>query len=53
MPYRSLRWPNGTAPNWQNHRFPASPSFVVELPAGPLTDAAARRHVSALLRLAQ
>jgi murein peptide amidase A len=53
MPYRSLRWPNGTAPNWQNHRFPGSPSFVVELPAGRLTNAAARRHVDALLRLAQ
>ena len=36
MPYRSLRWPNGTAPNWQNHRFPDDAAFVVELPAGPL-----------------
>ena len=52
MHYRSLPWPNGTAPNWQNHRFPGSPSFVVELAPGPLTDAQARRHVGALLRLA-
>jgi protein MpaA len=52
MRYRSLPWPNGTAPNWQNHRFPGSPSFVVELAPGLLTDAAARRHVDALLELA-
>ena len=53
MPYRSLRWPNGTAPNWQNHRFPGTPSFVVELAEGSLTDTQVDRHVSALLRLAQ
>jgi hypothetical protein len=53
MRYRSLPWPNGTAPNWQNHRFPRSPSFVVELAPGGLTDAAARRHVHALLQLAR
>ncbi|HEU4600268.1 MAG TPA: M14 family zinc carboxypeptidase, partial [Solirubrobacterales bacterium] len=33
MPFRLMRWPAGTAPNWQNHRFHAA-SFVVELPAG-------------------
>jgi protein MpaA len=53
MPYRSLPWPNGTAPNWQNHRFPGTPSFVVELAAGGLSDAQVDRHVSALLRLPQ
>jgi hypothetical protein len=36
MRYRSLAWPNGSAPNWQNHLDPRSPSFVVELPAGPI-----------------
>ena len=36
MRYRSLAWPNGTAPNWQNHLDPRAPSFVVELPPGPL-----------------
>jgi murein peptide amidase A len=41
MRYRSLPWPNGSAPNWQNHLDPHSPSFVVELPAGPLTAARA------------
>jgi protein MpaA len=35
-PYLSVPWPLGTAANWQNHRFPGSASFVVELPAGPV-----------------
>jgi len=35
MPFRAMRWPAGTAPNWQNHRFEA-PAFVVELPQGRL-----------------
>jgi protein MpaA len=35
-PYRSIHWPYGTASNWQNHRFPGSASFVVELPPGPV-----------------
>jgi protein MpaA len=36
-PYRSIRWPHGTAANWQNHRFPGAASFVVELPPGRAT----------------
>ena len=52
-PYRSLRWPNGTAPNWQNHRFSATASFVVELRAGPLRATEADRHAAALLRLTE
>jgi hypothetical protein len=51
MPFRAIRWPNGTAPNWQNHL--GETSFVVELPAGPLSAAAARRHATAILRLAE
>jgi hypothetical protein len=51
--YRSIRWPNATAPNWQNHRFPGAASFVVELPAGELSDPEARRHVDAILGLAE
>jgi murein peptide amidase A len=51
-PYRSIRWPNGTAPNWQNHRFPGTTSFVVELPPGPLSARAAARHARAVLGLA-
>ncbi len=38
VPYRSLRWPHGTGPNWQNHRFPGDTAFVVELPAGQLSE---------------
>jgi murein peptide amidase A len=52
MRYRSIRWPSGTAPNWQNHRLPGPAAFVVELPAGPLSAAAAARHAAAILRLA-
>ena len=51
MPYRSLRWPHGTGPNWQNHRFPGDPAFVVELPAGPLSAAAAEQQARAILGL--
>jgi murein peptide amidase A len=36
-PYQSIEWPFGTAANWQNHRFPGAASFVVELPAGPVS----------------
>ena len=50
-PYRSLRWPHGSGPNWQNHRDPEDAAFVVELPPGPLTRAAAERYVDAILRL--
>lgn len=31
-PFARMRWLDGTAPNWQNHRFPGTSSFVVELP---------------------
>jgi protein MpaA len=50
-PYRSLRWPNGSAPNWQNHAFPGTASFVVELPAGRISDARTARHARAVRRL--
>jgi murein peptide amidase A len=51
MPYRSIRWPHGTAPNWQNHRFPGTASFVVELAAGPLSETQVARHARAVKRL--
>lgn len=50
-PYRTLRWPNGTASNWQNRRFRRGSSFVVELAAGPLSDRRAARHARAVRRL--
>jgi len=53
LPFKRLRWPNGTASNWQNHRFSGTASFVVENPAGRLTPAAARREANAVLALAQ
>jgi protein MpaA len=37
FPYRSIEWPYGTASNWQNHAFPGTASFVVELPPGRAT----------------
>jgi murein peptide amidase A len=37
--FRLMRWPAGTAPNWQNHEFRGTSSFVVELPRGKLRQA--------------
>jgi murein peptide amidase A len=51
-PYRSIRWPFGTASNWQNHRFPGTASFVVELPPGAVPQSRVARWVRALRRLA-
>ena len=51
MRFRAIRWPRGTAPNWQNHRFPGTSSFVVELASGPMTRAAANRHARAVIAL--
>jgi hypothetical protein len=51
--FRALRWPHGTAPNWQNHRFPDAAAYVVELPPDPLPSATATRHADAILELAR
>ena len=49
-PFRRMPWLDGTAPNWQNHRFRGTSSFVVELPlAGP---SHANRHGRAISELA-
>jgi protein MpaA len=53
LPYRSMPWPYGTASNWQNHRFPGTASFVVELPAGPVPASLVPRYVRALRGLAR
>jgi N-acetylmuramoyl-L-alanine amidase len=50
LPARTLPNYRGTATSWQNHTFPGTSSFVVELPAGPLPPASARRHARAVLR---
>ena len=52
-PFRAIRWPAGTGPNWQNHRFPGKASFVVELPAGRLGARDVARHARAILGLAE
>jgi hypothetical protein len=49
---RLPRYP-GTATRWQNHRFPRSDAFVVELPGGTVSRATARRHARAVLELAR
>lgn len=49
--FRLMRWQDGTAPNWQNHRFPGTASFVVELPDGPLPAELKRRLERALVRV--
>lgn len=38
----------GTATSWENHTFPGTTSFVVELPAGPVDASALRRHLRAV-----
>jgi murein peptide amidase A len=51
-PYQSIRWPFGTASNWQNHTFPGTASFVVELPAGPVPPAKIAVWVRAIRQIA-
>jgi protein MpaA len=53
MRYKAIRWPAGTAANWQNHAYPGRASFVVELAPGPLAPAAAARHARAVRTLLQ
>ena len=53
LPYASVPWPHGTAPNWQNRFFPGTASFVVELPAGPVPRRLVPRYVTALRELAR
>jgi protein MpaA len=51
VPFRRLPWLAGTAPNWQNHRFSGTASFVVELPPGPLPRADAGTIAGATARM--
>ncbi len=44
---------HGTAISWQNHTFPGSDAFVVELPGGPIRTAAAKRDARAVLKVAR
>ena len=49
---RLTRYP-GSAVGWENHAFPRTTAFVVELPAGPPTAAAAARYARAVLQIAK
>jgi murein peptide amidase A len=53
LPLRRLPREPGSAVGWENHRFPGTTAFVVELPAGSLSPAAAGRYARAVLALAQ
>jgi hypothetical protein len=50
--FRAIRWPPGSAPNWQNRRL-RKRSFVVEFPGGRLPADAAERHYQAVVALAR
>src|SRR4051794_710247 len=49
LPARRIPNLTGTATRWQNHSFPGTSAFVVELPAGPLPAASVRRHAKAVV----
>jgi murein peptide amidase A len=53
LPLRRLERYPGSGPTWQNHRFPGTTSFVVELPAGRLSQAAVDRYAQAVVTLAR
>jgi protein MpaA len=48
LPATCLPFLPGTAPGWENHTFPGSTAFVVELPAGAVGPAALARHLGAI-----
>jgi murein peptide amidase A len=48
LPATCLPFLPGTAPGWENHAFPGTTSFVVELPAGPVGPAALADHLRAV-----
>jgi protein MpaA len=51
-PQELVRYP-GSGPGWENATFPGTTAFVVELPAGTLSDASIRRHIEAVLSAAR
>lgn len=53
LPFRLMPLLAGTAPNWQNHRFPGTSSFVVELPQGRLRPGLKVRLGAAVDKLAR
>jgi beta-N-acetylhexosaminidase len=53
LPARRIGFLPGIATRWQNTYFPGTSAFVVELPAGRLSRAAAARHARAVLAVAR
>jgi protein MpaA len=53
LPFKRLPWLAGTAPNWQNHTFPRTASFVVEFPRGPISMRRQGSLGTAIVRLAR
>jgi protein MpaA len=53
LPLERLPREPGSAVGWENHRLPGTTAFVVELPAGSLSAAAARRYARAVLAIAR
>ncbi|HMC80006.1 MAG TPA: DUF2817 domain-containing protein, partial [Acidimicrobiia bacterium] len=51
LPTQQLQRYPGSVTSWENHTFPGSTAFVVELPAGSLSEAAANRHAAAALKI--
>jgi protein MpaA len=51
LPLRKITPYPGTATRWQNHSFPSSTAFVVELPAGRLNASQQERFAGAVLAL--
>jgi protein MpaA len=52
LPLRRLPREPGSVVGWENHHLPGTTAFVVELPAGSLSTAAAARYARAVLALA-
>jgi protein MpaA len=53
LPLRRLARYPGSGSGWQNHRFPGTTSFVVELPPGRLSRAAVDRYARAVVTLSR
>ncbi|HKP92148.1 MAG TPA: DUF2817 domain-containing protein [Thermoleophilaceae bacterium] len=53
LPFRHLPRYNGIATGWENRHIEKGTAFVVELPAGSLSDADQHRHAVAVLRVAR
>jgi len=49
LPLLRLARHPGSVVGWENHAYPRTTAFVVELPAGPLTPAVARRQARAVI----